>query len=137
MSAFLFISVPKSVAPELRVAFDKSISITDATNTPAGEVARGRPSWPVYLLGSGMYSEGLVSYGRDDVQKRGVRENLIEGIQSLKSHNNCMYVTLLLHYMSGEWVTEKVKPKGEKRILLKDLAQIITDMEDDVLYIIE
>lgn len=140
MSYFLYLSVPRKVITELRGAFDSSIRIIDATDTPIGNMVRGRQSWPVYILMIGIDSSNLVGRGAilDKSRKRLDRSQLlVEGVQSLLANDNCVFVTLLLHWMSGDWTKERISLSGETHIPLKDLVRSATELEEDVLYIVE
>ena len=140
MSLFLYISVPPSVSTGMREAFDKSIKIMVVTDTPIGRVAHGRQSWPVYILMIGMDSthlvgKGLLGAGKPNKSDRS--DLFVSGVRLLISSDDCIFVTLLFHWMHGDMMTEKIALRDTRHVSIRHLAHSMTGFDEDILYILD
>lgn len=138
MSYFLCLAFPAKLDECVRKSFDARILQTDASVFPIGKTTRGpKFSWKATLLQVDFSSASLI--GKASVRKTHNNDHtelFVSGVQTLFKSASCTSVSFLAHWMQGYINTEEVTPKAEQSIKVSDLAQIVTDLEEDVRYTI-
>jgi hypothetical protein len=139
MSYFVCLALPQKALGQLASAFDRSVHITDVTETPFGKATYGENrEWVAYILQVGSSSASLINRGveKKSSSKTNRPELFVSGIRTLLEDGSCSSVTFLMHLMFGLIKTEKICVQEQKVIKLADLAQSMLFLQEDIRYLV-
>lgn len=136
MSYFLCLAIPVEFSALLPHAFDSRVLAMKATSFPIGSTAAGKsPGMDAFVLRIGSSSASLIGKAAPKRTRNNDHTRILsEGIENLIHTHRCPRLRFIAHWFTGYISAEDVSPRERRQIQLNDVARVVSELEEDVLY---